>query len=114
MECTQTQTTQNINPIYLSRHENEYTTEGCMRLAAAILEETCKDYVKALKKIKKYMGLKNPTIQDRNALLSALKEKMECERFYKSKRFQVFTLGRCGLTPDEVMKEIRLRHGFEE
>lgn len=91
-----------------------YTDEGCTALVAAILEDTCREYVKALKQVNKYRGLAKPTIQDRNNLLRALREKEECEIFYRSHRFQIFTLGKCTLNPDEVMKEIRLRYGFEE
>lgn len=102
-----------INAQVVDKHP-ELCIEGCIRLAAAVLESACKDYVRALKKIKKIQAIKKPTIQDRNALIQALKEKIECEQFYRSGRFQIFTLGNCRLSPDEVMKGIRLKYGFDE
>ena len=116
MQCTQTHSTNNLNVINarVANKHPELKIEGCMRLAAAIIESAYRDYVNALKKIKKIQAIHNPTIKDRNALINALKEKIECEEFYKSRRFQILTLGNCKLTPDEVMRKIRIENGIEE
>jgi len=126
MNQTELQTTPSIN-IHLQKHKikssakeprpvhnpDDMYLDGALELVSKMLTMTYYDYVKSLEEVKKYQSKKSLTMTERRMFLQALRTKDECETFYRSKRFQIFTLGQ-GMKGDEVIETIQKRTGFIE
>lgn len=97
----------------VERYEGPICYEGAVKLAAAILSATYKDYTRALQTIMELRKKSHKTKADQKLLSYAIKTKIECELFYKSKRFEIFTLGKAK-PAQEVIKDIHKRVGYVE
>ncbi len=94
--------------------ESSLSDEGVMRLVSAILSATYHDYVRSLKTIMSFnKKTSRKTKTDYRNYDNALKTKLECEIFYKSKLFITYTLGK-SKPGEEVIKDIQNKIGFVE
>lgn len=81
------------------------TDEGALKLAEEVLRQAFSDYVNALVYIKTCdnKGEKNLTKKEKRKLNEALVVKQECEDFYRSELFDIYTLGQ-GVDGESVIK----------
>lgn len=111
------------------------------KLIAAVLEHTWNEYLEALKNIMKYreqyftisspkrdeqkVRLANRKNQDRHRSVTpkdkrviyiyeeAVRQKIEIEEFYRSDRFQIYTLGKAN-PPDDIIKIAKRAVGYKD
>jgi len=95
------------------QYSGPYCDEGAVRLAAAILSSTYREYVSALKTIMELRKKSRKTKTDQRLLSYANKTKIECEMFYQSRRFEIYTLGK-SKPGNEVIKDIHRIIGYVE
>jgi len=85
---------------------DEIDNIAALKLIEELLKRTHSEYVKALKIEKKLKNKKDLNSKDKTKLENAQETIKECEEFYLSDRFQIFTLGK-SLPGQEVIEKIR-------
>lgn len=80
------------------------TDEGALRLAEEVLRQAFTDYVDALVTISELEVRADAlTSREKKRLAEALRTKKECEDFYRSELFDIYTLGQ-GVDGESVIK----------
>ncbi len=89
------------------------TVEGAIRLATATLELAYNDYTQSLITIMKLRNHKRLSKENNRILNKALMMKHECEEFYKSKKYEIFSLGK-GVAGVDVIKHAQKEVSYVE
>lgn len=88
--------------------------EAALRLAAGILDITCKDYIRAIKGLYRYRNKTNLTSHQYNKYIEYYRDKKDIEKFYGSDWFRILTKNRCLMTSKEITDTIIKKYKLEK